>query len=91
MSTRRKLSAHASAVARHVTADGCQFVTERLGIAAGQCFSFTLDDHPPVRGTVRWVVNDRIGFAFDRPISRDAQAAMLRRSRVVQGVDLRPA
>jgi hypothetical protein len=86
--SRRKLSTHASAVARHVTSDGCQFVIERAGVAAGQCFSFVVDDYPPVRGTVRWVVKDRIGFAFDRPISRDAQAAMLRRSRVVQGLEL---
>ncbi|MGF7152547.1 PilZ domain-containing protein [Novosphingobium gossypii] len=91
MSTRRKPSTHASAVARHVTADGCQFVIERIGVSAGQCFSFVLDDHPPVRGTVRWVVRDRIGFAFDRPISRATQMAMLRRSKVVQGLDLQPA
>lgn len=91
MPTRAKLSTHASAVARHVTAEGCQFVVERTGLAAGQSFSFTLDDHPPVRGTVRWVVRNRIGFAFDRPISHDTQAAMVRRSRVVQGLELQPA
>lgn len=90
VSNRRKPSVHASAVARHVTADGCQFVIEKAGVAAGQCFCFVVDDHPPVRGTVRWVVRDRIGFAFDRPISRAAQIAMLRRSKVVQGVDLQP-
>jgi hypothetical protein len=93
VSVRRDQSAYACAVARHVTSDGCQFVVESdvvapEEIAQGQRFSFALDGHPPVRGTVRWVVHDRVGFAFDRPISHDAQAAMLMRSRVVQGVEL---
>ncbi|MEE4453178.1 PilZ domain-containing protein [Novosphingobium resinovorum] len=86
--TRRKHSAYASALARHVSADGCQFVVERSPIEQGQRLSFALEGYPPVLGTVRWVVKDRVGFAFDRPISRDAQSAMVRRSRVVQGLDL---
>jgi len=86
--SRRRHSAYASAVAQHVSSDGCQFVVERENLSRGQRFSFALDGYPPVLGTVRWVVKDRVGFAFDRPISRDAQSAMLRRSRVVQGLDL---
>lgn len=85
---RRRVSAHACAVARHVSADGCQLVVDMQNVEQGQRLSFALDGYPPVRGTVRWVVRDRVGFAFDRPISHDAQAAMLRRSRMVQGVDL---
>lgn len=88
MSTQRQHSAYASAVARHISSEGCQFVVEQNVVAEGQRFSFALDGHPPVRGTVRWVVSDRVGFAFDRPISRDAQGAMQQRSRVVQGLDL---
>lgn len=84
----RRHAVYASALARHVSADGCQLVVEQRPVAAGQSFSFALDGHPPVRGTVRWVVKDRVGFAFDRPISRGAQSAMLLRSRVVQGLDL---
>ncbi|HUD31287.1 MAG TPA: PilZ domain-containing protein [Novosphingobium sp.] len=75
-------------MARHISSEGCQFVVEQDDIAEGQRFSFALEGHPAVRGTVRWVVNDRVGFAFDRPISRDTQAAMQQRCRIVQGVDL---
>ncbi|MYL99038.1 PilZ domain-containing protein [Novosphingobium sp. FGD1] len=88
MVTRHQHSAYASAVARHISAEGCQFVVEQVGVVQGQRFSFALDGHPAVRGTVRWVVKDRVGFAFDQPISRDAQAAMRERCHVVQGVEL---
>ncbi|WP_404480706.1 PilZ domain-containing protein [Novosphingobium sp. BL-52-GroH] len=88
MAIRRKHSAYASAVARHISSEGCQFVVEQEDIAEGQRFSFAVDGHPPIRGTVRWVVSDRIGFAFDGPISREAQRAMQVRCRVVQGLDL---
>lgn len=88
MSTRRNHSAYASAVARHISSEGCQFEVVQDDIAEGQRFSFALDGHPPIRGTVRWVVSDRVGFAFDRPISRDAQSAMRQRCSIVQGVEL---
>ncbi|WP_159981645.1 PilZ domain-containing protein [Novosphingobium sp. 18050] len=88
MSTRRKHSAYASAVARHISSEGCQFEVVRDDIAEGQRFSFALDGYPPIRGTVRWVVSDRVGFAFDRPISRDAQSAMRKRCAIVEGVEL---
>ena len=63
-------------------------MVEQEDIAEGQRFSFAVDGHPPIRGTVRWVVSDRVGFAFDAPISRAAQAAMQQRCRIVQGLDL---
>lgn len=88
MSIRRKPSAYASAVARHISAEGCQFSIEQDDVAEGQRFSFAIEGHPPISGTVRWVVGDRVGFAFDHPISRDAQKAMQMRCRVVQGLDL---
>lgn len=80
--------AYASGVARHISSDGCQFVVEQDDVVAGQCFRLALADHPPVRGTVRWVVADRVGFAFERPISRDVQVALQQRCRSGLGLDL---
>lgn len=91
MSLRPGDTAYAFAVARHVSSEGCQFVIEQDNIAEGQRFSFDVEGHDPVRGTVRWVVGDRLGFAFDHPITREAQRAMQARSRIVQGVELFPA
>jgi hypothetical protein len=88
VSIRRKPAAYSSAVARHISAEGCQFVIERDEVAEGQRFSFGVEGHPLILGTVRWVVGDRVGFAFDRPIPRAAQEAMRLRCRVVQGLDL---
>ena len=88
MSIVRKPSSNASALARHISAEGCQFVTGWGEIAEGQRFSFALGGHPPVSGTVRWVVGDRAGFAFDQPISREAQATMRQLCRTVERLDL---
>lgn len=91
VSVRRKVSAYASAIAKHVSSEGCQFIVERENLAQGQRFAFTVDGYAPIQGTVRWVMSDRIGFAFDAPIARDAQRAMESRGRVMQGLELYPA
>lgn len=78
----------AYAVARHVCADGCQFVLKDDRVAPGQRFRFKLDGLAPVIGTVRWVVTDRIGFAFDRPLGRDTLDALSRHCRSVHGLEL---
>lgn len=88
MSVQRQHFTYASATARHISAEGCQFVVGPDRIAEGQRLRFALEGHPAVRGTVRWVVGDRIGFAFDRPISHDAQKLMQERCRVVEAVEL---
>lgn len=88
VSVRRKVSAYASAVAKHVSSEGCQFIVERENLVEGQRFTFTLDDHAPIQGTVRWVMSGRVGFAFDTPILREAQRAMESRGRVMQGLEL---
>ncbi|MFC0205480.1 PilZ domain-containing protein [Novosphingobium soli] len=88
IATRSRHPAHASAVARHVSAEGCQFVVEQGNVAEGQSLGLAVDGHPPIRGTVRWVVSDRIGFAFDCPLPRDAQAALQQRGRSARTVSL---
>jgi hypothetical protein len=84
----RKQSAYASAIARHISADGCQFVTGSAGIVEGQRFRFAPGGLAPISGTVRWVVGDRAGFAFDRPIPTEAQATMRQHRGIVEEIDL---
>lgn len=81
-------SVHTSAVAKHVCAEGCQFVIERDTVTAGQRFRFNLKGFEPVLGTVRWVVANRIGFAFDRPLCRGSQRALIDHCQVVHGLEL---
>ncbi|SFG25341.1 PilZ domain-containing protein [Novosphingobium sp. CF614] len=88
VSVRPKDSAYAAAMARHISADGCQFVLARDKVAPGQRFRFKLEGHEPVVGTVRWVVADRVGFAFDRPLGRDSQQALTDHCRVMHGLEL---
>ncbi|MCJ2185338.1 PilZ domain-containing protein [Novosphingobium beihaiensis] len=77
-----------TALAKHVFAEGCQFVVKQDSIAPGQRFRFNLEGLQPVVGTVRWVVEDRVGFAFDRPLSRKNQDALTSHCRSVHGLDL---
>ncbi|MEJ2409908.1 MAG: PilZ domain-containing protein [Novosphingobium sp.] len=77
-----------TAVARHVFAEGCQLIVRRDRVAAGQRFRFNLEGSQPVIGTVRWVVEDRVGFAFDRPLSRQSQEALSSHCRAVHGLEL---
>ncbi|KHK91902.1 hypothetical protein LK12_08525 [Novosphingobium malaysiense] len=81
-------SPYSAAVARHVSEDGCQFVFNETRVAPGQRFRFKLADFSPVIGTVRWVVGDHVGFAFDRPLSRDCQEALQNHCRDVHGLEL---
>lgn len=76
------------AVAKHVYAEGCQFIVAPDSIAPGQRFRFNLDGLGPVVGSVRWVVDDRVGFAFDRPLCRKSQEVLTGYCRSVLGLDL---
>ncbi|MCJ2177121.1 PilZ domain-containing protein [Novosphingobium album (ex Hu et al. 2023)] len=76
------------AVAKHVSAEGCQFIVRPDNIEAGQRFRFNLEGLDPVIGSVRWVVGDRVGFAFDRPLSRGSQDVLTGYCRSVLGLDL---
>ncbi len=77
-----------TALAKHISAEGCQFIVRADSIATGQRFRFNLDGLEPVVGTVRWVVDDRIGFAFDRPLSRKSQDVLTSHCRSVLGLEL---
>lgn len=77
-----------TALAKHVSADGCQFVVRREEFAPGQRLRFNLEGFEPVAGTVRWIVDDRVGFAFDRPLCRKSQEALSGYCRSVHGVEL---
>jgi hypothetical protein len=81
-------SVYASVGARHVSAEGCQLVVEREVPARGERFVFSLGGQAMVAGTVRWVVKDRVGFAFDQPIEREAQTALLAGSRTLNGIEI---
>lgn len=78
----------ASGIAKHIAADGCQFVLERGALVRGQSVAFAIDGHGTVKGRVQWVVNDRIGFTFDNVLARDAQTALSSRSRLVPAIEL---
>lgn len=81
-------SPHASVGARHVCAEGCQFVTEREQLFKGERFTFVVDGSNRIAGTVRWVVRDRVGFAFDAPIAERTRTALLARTRNYRSIDL---
>ncbi|MCT2400701.1 PilZ domain-containing protein [Novosphingobium mangrovi (ex Huang et al. 2023)] len=80
--------AYGAVVARHVSAEGCQLILKQDQVAKGQRFRFNLDGAGAVVGTVRWVVSDRIGFAFDQPLCRRTQDALANHCRVVHGLEL---
>ncbi|WP_235522936.1 PilZ domain-containing protein [Novosphingobium sp. Leaf2] len=86
-STLQAQPAHASAMARHISEDGCQLVLEAESLAQGQRVSFALEGGC-VRATVRWIVQDRAGVAFDAPLSAAQQALMVGSSRALQRLDL---
>ena len=71
-------SPYSAALAKHVSAEGCQFVFNEKRV----------EGFDPVIGTVRWVVIDRVGFAFDRPLSRACQQALSEHCRTVHGLKL---
>lgn len=51
--------------ARHVSTEGCQFAIRGGRPAVGDRLGFGWRGDP-IAGTVRWVLEDRIGFAFAR-------------------------
>lgn len=81
-------SLYTSVGARHVCAEGCQFVTEREQLLKGERFAFVVDGKERITGTVRWVVRDRAGFAFDAPITREMQSALLADMQNYRGIEL---
>ena len=81
-------SLYTSVGARHVCAEGCQFVTEREQLSKGERLALVVDGKERITGTVRWVVRDRAGFAFDAPLTREIQSALLADTRHYKGIEL---
>lgn len=75
-------------VARHISADGCQLVLGDEVVSPGARFGFHLAGFPPVHGTVRWIVADRAGFVFDRPLCRDSQRVLAGQALPARGLAL---
>lgn len=80
--------AYTAAAARHISADGCQLVLGEANAAPGQRFRFDLAGFAPIIGTVRWIVADRAGFAFDQPLCSDSQRALAGRDGGMRGLEL---
>lgn len=80
--------AYGIAVARHVSADGCQLVMGQARTQPGQRFRFHLAGFAPVSGTVRWTVADRAGFAFDSPLCRSSLRILSGHGAAMQALQL---
>lgn len=78
----------ASVGARHICAEGCQFVTGSEEFSKGERFAFMVNESKRVTGTVRWVVRDRAGFAFDAPVAKETLAALLARTQDYGSIEL---
>jgi len=63
-------------IARHVSAEGCQFVIVGKVPSMGRRIRFVAAPDVTVIGTIRWVLGERIGVAFDRRIDAAAVAVL---------------
>ena len=73
---------------RHVSAEGCQLVMDLETYRPGEELAFVLAGWPPVPGKIRWIVDDRIGFAFEHPICAAAERALTNAARLGQPVSV---
>ena len=78
LTTQPKLAADEvlEGVARHVAAEGCQFVLSTNPPSVRQPMMFRLGSGTVVSGRISWVLGDRIGFAFDHRLGPDAIAEL---------------
>lgn len=72
----RSVSSNILCTARHMSCEGCQLVVDCGTLAAGQRCVLTFEPLGRIAGTVRWVVGDRAGFAFDEVMDRERQNVM---------------
>ena len=75
-------------IARHVSNEGCQFVLTGMAPQIGQRLTFALASEPAISGVIRWVLDDRIGFAFARPISGQAMAELTGHFATLKAIEL---
>lgn len=83
-----KRARRAAVGARHICAEGCQFVTGSEGLSKGERLAFVINESDRVAGTVRWVVRDRAGFAFDAPIASRTLAALRASTQNYESIEL---
>lgn len=84
----RKVYSNIVCRARHTSSEGCQLVVEPGTLSAGQRCALVLEALDRVSGTVRWVVDNRAGFAFDERMDRERQKAIAARCAGAQGIEL---
>ncbi|MCB2051716.1 MAG: PilZ domain-containing protein [Novosphingobium sp.] len=56
---------------KHCSSAGCQLVADDLTLESGQVLKVRIAGIVTLSGTVRWVLPDRAGFAFDEPLPVD--------------------
>jgi hypothetical protein len=57
---------------RHVSEDGCQLILVGKAPNVGRRLSLESSPGVTISGTIRWVLGERVGFAFDHRISPEA-------------------
>lgn len=77
-------------VARHVSADGCQVLLTAGTAVAGRRMLLMMAADRCVGGAIRWVLPDRIGFAFDAAIDPDTIAELAGQGLQPRAVQLVP-
>ena len=55
-------------IARHISAEGCQFVIVGKVPSIGRRVRLVVAPGVTVTGTIRWVLGERVGFAFDHRV-----------------------
>lgn len=70
-----------SAMPRHVSAEGCQFLVETARPTVGERLVVAVDPATRVPGQVRWVVDDRFALVFDQPLDREVRMKIERHGR----------
>jgi hypothetical protein len=76
---------------RHATAEGCQFLLVSGSGSPDERKVFTAPDGTPVAGTIRWILEERVGFAFDRPLEDGTLRALSDEVAAVTTLELAPA
>ncbi len=76
------------AIARHVSGEGCLFLVPRGDLEPGEALLVSVATFPAVRGVVRWVLEDRLGFAFRQVLPEGMEHALADQARAGAPVTL---
>jgi hypothetical protein len=77
-------------IARHVSREGCQFVMTGKAPSVGRRLRVMMESGACVSGTIRWVLGERVGFAFDRAIDEAEVAGLTYHFAGVRVIELLP-